>query len=44
MGFNEPATVRLFRRRSYDDDRYVFTRARVCIRGHGCHKIRLPWK
>jgi hypothetical protein len=44
MGFNKPATVRLFRRRSYDDDRYVFTRGRVCVRGHGCHKIRLPWK
>src|ERR1700750_2640811 len=42
MGFNRPVWVKLYRREWWDEDSYVFRRARICIRGFRCHSMRLP--
>jgi hypothetical protein len=42
MGFNEAATVRLSRAGQWDKNTFVFSRARVCVHGHGCHIVKLP--
>jgi hypothetical protein len=42
MGFNRAARVKLYRRQWWEEDTYVFRRARVCVRGYGCHTRRLP--
>jgi hypothetical protein len=42
MGFNRSARVKLYGREFWEEDAYVFRRARVCVRGRGCHTMRLP--
>jgi hypothetical protein len=42
MGFNRPARVKLYQREWWEEDAYVFRRALVCVRGVGCHAMRLP--
>jgi hypothetical protein len=42
MGFNRAARVKLYQRQRWDEDAYVFRRARVCVRGRGCRSMRLP--
>jgi hypothetical protein len=42
MGFNEATSVRLYRAGRWEENTYVFSRARVCVHGHGCHTVRLP--
>ena len=42
MGFNRATRVKLYRPRLWEEDAYVFTRARVCVRGYRCNTKRLP--